>query len=157
MVQRARLLMPRGRHRGAMAAIAAGEDVIRQYLNKLGVAESVVIAVFNGSGSHVASGEAESVKVLVSAVKRDGIRATTLNVDQGMTYVTPRSAYQKFFAGFHSPSIFPALSALGETIRELDLPNRPLQVPMFSTVTGRPIRAQSSLPSIYWVRVRVTS
>ncbi|PBK61389.1 ketoacyl-synt-domain-containing protein [Armillaria solidipes] len=122
-------------HRGGMAAIAAGEDVIQQYLNNLGISESVVIAVFNGSDSHVASGEAESVKVLVSAVKRDGIRAATFNVDQG----------------FHSPSIFPALSALGETIRKHDLPNRPLQVPMFSTVTGRPIRAQSSLPSTYWV------
>ncbi len=140
-----------------MAAIAAGEDVIRQYLNNLGISESAVIAIFNGSDSHVASGEAESVKALVSAVKRDGIRAVTLNVDQGITSATPRSAYQNFFAGFHSPSISPALSALGETIREHGLPNRPLQVPMFSTVTGRPIRAQSSLPSIYWVRVRVTS
>ncbi|KAK0184742.1 polyketide synthetase [Armillaria mellea] len=122
-------------HRGAMAAIAAAEDVIRQYLNNLGISESVVIAVFNGPDSHVASGEAGCVKALVSAVKRDGIRATTLNVDQG----------------FHSPSIVPALSALGETILEHDLPNRPLQVPMFSTVTGRPIRTQSSLPSTYWV------
>ncbi|KAK0216459.1 polyketide synthetase [Armillaria nabsnona] len=135
VVQRARLLMPRGLHRGAMAAIAAGEDAIRQYLSNLGISDSVVIAVFNGSDSHVASGEAESVKALVSAVKRDGIRAATLNVDQG----------------FHSPSIFPALSALGETICEQGLPNRPLQVPMFSTVTGRPIGAQSSLPPTYWV------
>ncbi|KAK0471022.1 hypothetical protein IW261DRAFT_1612345 [Armillaria novae-zelandiae] len=135
VVQRARLLMPSGQHRGAMAAIATGEDVIQQYLNTLGISESVVIAVYNGSDSHVASGEADCVKALVSAVKKDGIRATTLNVDQG----------------FHSPSIFPALSALRETIREHDLPNRPLQVTMFSTVTGRPIRAQSSLPTAYWV------
>ncbi|KAK0488295.1 hypothetical protein EDD18DRAFT_593749 [Armillaria luteobubalina] len=135
VVQRARILMPRGQHRGAMAAIAAGDDVVRRYLNSLGISESVAIAVFNNPDSHVASGDADCVKALVSAVKRDGIRATTLNVDQG----------------FHSPSIFPALSALRETIREHDLPNRPLQVPMFSTVTGRLIRAQSSLPSAYWV------
>ncbi|KAK0199304.1 polyketide synthetase [Desarmillaria ectypa] len=135
VAHRARILRPREQHPGAMAAIASEEGIIRQYLNKLGISESVVIAVFNGSDSHVASGEAESIIKLVSAVKRDGIRAVKLKVDQG----------------FHSPSIFPALSALEETIREHKLPSRPLQVPMFSTVSGRPIRSQNVLPPTYWV------
>ncbi|KAG7441749.1 ketoacyl-synt-domain-containing protein [Guyanagaster necrorhizus] len=133
VVQRSHLLRRREQHRGAMAAIATDEGAILQYLSNLGISESVVIAVFNGYDSHVASGETESINKLVSAVKRDGIRAVKLNVDQG----------------FHSPCIVPALSALGETIHEL--PSRPLQVPMFSTVTGRPIPPQSILSRTYWV------
>jgi malonyl CoA-acyl carrier protein transacylase len=67
-----------------MAAIQATEDRIAQYIQTLKLNDRVAIAVYNGSDAHVVSGELKAVEGLMIAAKRDGLRCTKLNVDQGM-------------------------------------------------------------------------
>ena len=83
VVIRATLLRANPAHPGGMAAVAASEEKVAQYISKLNIDDCVAIAVYNGPESHVVSGEMKAVEKLISAVKADGLRATKLVVDQG--------------------------------------------------------------------------
>jgi acyl transferase domain-containing protein len=83
VVVRATLLCTNPAQPGGMAAIAASEDKVACYISKLDIDSCVAIAVYNGSESHVVSGEMKAVEKLISAVKVDGLWATKLVVDQG--------------------------------------------------------------------------
>lgn len=80
---RARALRANPSHPGGMAAIAASEGVIMQYIGTFGLEDRVVVAAFNGMQSHVISGDAAGVDLVLSAILKDGVRAVKLNVDQG--------------------------------------------------------------------------
>jgi len=84
-VIRSKLLAADPANPGGMVAIAAPEERVSRYIETLGLEELVAIAVYNGSDSLVVSGQLKAVDKLLVAVKRDGLRATKLNVDQGST------------------------------------------------------------------------
>ena len=67
-----------------MGAVAASEERVDHYIDKLGLRDLVAIAVYNGTEAHVVSGNLKAIETLLAAVKRDGLRCTKLNVDQGM-------------------------------------------------------------------------
>ena len=83
VVERAKLLRADPAHPAGMAAIAAPEDRINGYIRSLGLQGRVAIAVYNGPDAHVVSGELKAVETLMATAKRDGLRGTKLNVDQG--------------------------------------------------------------------------
>ena len=69
---------------GGMVAVAASEERVASYIDKLGLKDRVAIAVYNGSEAIVVSGQLKAVDELMAAVKRDGLRSAKLNIDQGM-------------------------------------------------------------------------
>jgi acyl transferase domain-containing protein len=84
VVARAAALAADPSNPGAMVAVAATEDVVQRYINELGIQDRVVIAVANGKESHVVSGSAPAVQEMYATVKKNGLRAAVLKVDQGM-------------------------------------------------------------------------
>ncbi|KAF9473131.1 ketoacyl-synt-domain-containing protein [Pholiota conissans] len=134
-VQRAKLLRADPTRPAGMVAIQATEDRVAQYIQKLGLGGRVSIAVYNASDAHVVSGELKAVEGLLAAAKRDGLRCTKLNVDQG----------------FHSPSISLALPALKAWMDERQEAINGLQKPFFSTLRGAEIPKHTRLDSQYWV------
>ena len=84
VVARAAALAADPSNPGAMVAVAATEGVIQRHINELGIQDRVVIAVANGKESHVVSGSAPAVEEMYTAVKKNGVRAAMLKVDQGM-------------------------------------------------------------------------
>lgn len=87
VILRGRLLRANPEKPGAMAAIVASEQQIRQYIERLELQNDLVIAVYNGGKNHVASGAAEGIARLISLVKMEGLRATKLNIDQGSSMI----------------------------------------------------------------------
>lgn len=83
-VERAKLLRAEPSRPAGMAAIQATEDRVVQYIQKLSVQDRVAIAVYNGPDAHVISGEMKAIESIMVAAKRDGMRCTKLNVDQGV-------------------------------------------------------------------------
>lgn len=84
VVIRAQLLRADPARPGGMIAIAAPEDRITRYISDMSIQDRVAVAVYNGTESHVVSGGLKAVESLMAAVKRDGLRATKLVIDQGM-------------------------------------------------------------------------
>ena len=101
-VVRARLLRANPSNPAGMAAVAASEERIDHYIDSLGLRGLLAIAVYNGAEAHVVSGNLKAIETLLVAVKRDGLRCTKLNVDQGMILHRPSSS-QKFQLGSRIP------------------------------------------------------
>ncbi|KAF8953963.1 acyl transferase domain-containing protein [Flammula alnicola] len=135
VVERAKLLRADPAHPAGMVAIQASEERISRYIQNLGLADRFAIAVYNGPEAHVVSGEMKAVESLMTAAKRDGLRCTKLNVDQG----------------FHSPAIASALPALKAWLDEHDDSIDGLAKPFFSTLRGAEIPKHESLDAKYWV------
>ncbi|PPQ99823.1 hypothetical protein CVT24_009617 [Panaeolus cyanescens] len=135
VVIRAQLLRADPTRPGGMIAIAAPEDRIARYISDMKLQDRVAIAVYNGTESHVVSGELKAVESLMAAVKMDGLRATKLVIDQG----------------FHSPSITPALPALRAWLEEHESHINGLEKPMFSTVKAKELPKQERLDVQYWI------
>lgn len=83
VVVRAKLLRADPSRPAGMAAIAASAERVNRYILNLGLKDRVAIAVFNGPEAHVVSGELKAVETLMATAKKDGLRGTKLNVDQG--------------------------------------------------------------------------
>jgi acyl transferase domain-containing protein len=77
------MLAPYPDRPAGMAAIAASEAAISQSICDLHIGDRVAIAVFSSRENHVVSGDLDAIRILVSHVKKTGVRATLLNVDQG--------------------------------------------------------------------------
>ncbi|KDR66936.1 hypothetical protein GALMADRAFT_232327 [Galerina marginata CBS 339.88] len=135
VVVRAKLLRADPANPGGMVAVAASEERVARYIESLGLKDRVAIAVYNGPDAHVVSGELKAVEKLMATVKRDGLRATKLNIDQG----------------FHSPSIAPALPALRAWLDEHAEAVNGLEKPFFSTLRGKEIPKHERLDTQYWV------
>ncbi|KAJ7760901.1 hypothetical protein DFH07DRAFT_1059948 [Mycena maculata] len=135
VVARAKILSPDPDHPAGMAAIAAEEATILQHINDLHIVNRVVIAVFSGPTNHVVSGDLEAIQLLVSHVKKTGIRATLVDVDQG----------------FHSHCVEGVIPELEAWVCNHSQSFRPLQLPIFSTSLGKQVVAHESLHPHYWV------
>ncbi|KAF8900861.1 hypothetical protein CPB84DRAFT_1778561 [Gymnopilus junonius] len=135
VVTRAKLLRADPAKPAGMVAVAASEERVATYIEKLALKDRVAIAVYNGSDAIVVSGELKAVDQLMAAVKRDGLRSTKLNIDQG----------------FHSPSISHALPALKLWVDEHEHAIRPLDKAFFSTLRGMELPKEELLTSAYWV------
>lgn len=83
VVARAKILSSDPERPAGMAAIAANQAAILNYIGHLNIADRVAIAVFSSPDNHVVSGDLDAIRILVSHVKKMGIRAALLNVDQG--------------------------------------------------------------------------
>ncbi|MEV5840153.1 SDR family NAD(P)-dependent oxidoreductase, partial [Nocardia sp. NPDC052112] len=114
--------------RGAMAAIALGENEIRRRLP-----DGVVVAAVNAPGSVVVSGEPVPVQTVVDDCERDGIWARRIPVDYAS----------------HSPQV----AALRERINAdlAAIAPRSGRIAMVSTITAAPIDT-ATLDSDYWYR-----
>ncbi|WP_062990521.1 type I polyketide synthase [Nocardia anaemiae] len=128
IVLRSRAIARQLAGRGAMAAIALGENEIRRRLP-----DGVVVAAVNAPGSVVVSGEPERVRTLVDECERDGIWARRIPVDYAS----------------HSPQV----AGLRERIHTdlADIAPQSGRVAMVSTITGAPIDT-AMLDGDYWYR-----
>ncbi|KAF9012766.1 hypothetical protein BDQ17DRAFT_1420105 [Cyathus striatus] len=135
VIARARTLKANPPFSGAMAAIAAPEQVIRDYIDSLRVEGRVVIAVSNGEESHVISGFSDAVDLVCQTAKQENRRCVKLKVNEG----------------FHSPSIEPGLAPLGEWLLANKACFGPMKMPFYSTVTSDKIPSGVSLPAEYWI------
>jgi len=68
-----------------MAIVATSKDIIIELLRQLGLEGRLVIAVYNGSQSHVVSGELVALDAFLLAAKTKGLRlgVAKLKVAQG--------------------------------------------------------------------------
>ena len=112
--------------RGAMAAVFASEETVRQALP---AGDAVVIAAANSPQNTVVSGEREAVRTLVERLAAAGIESRPLALANG----------------FHSPLVEPMLDALEAAAGEVTW-SEP-RIPFISNLTGQPI---ASLDARYW-------
>nr|WP_267899253.1 type I polyketide synthase [Nocardia stercoris] len=125
---------------GAMVAVAAAEDVVRDVLRDLGgVADAagstagVAIAAVNGPAAVVIAGESGPVDAAVAALEAAGHRVVALRVSHA----------------FHSPSMDPMLAEFGAVLAGLSFAEP--RIPLVSNVTGELAGAEVATPE-YWVR-----
>uniref|UniRef100_A0A8H7XR57 Uncharacterized protein n=1 Tax=Psilocybe cubensis TaxID=181762 RepID=A0A8H7XR57_PSICU len=135
VVRRAELLLSDHDKPGGMAMIAASEEAITHLIKQSGFQKEVVIAVYNDSESHVISGELTAVEEVLSKAKLAGLRGTKLKVTQG----------------FHSPMISRALPDLEDLTAKMHPYQSRLNIPIYSTVYGEVIPADTCLSPSYWV------
>ncbi|KAF7333309.1 Polyketide synthetase [Mycena venus] len=84
VVARAKLLSPHPDLRPAgMAAIATTASAVLDYIHDLQLVGRVEISGFVSANTHVVSGDLDAIGIIVSHVKKQGLRASLLNVDQG--------------------------------------------------------------------------
>ncbi|RMI27696.1 SDR family NAD(P)-dependent oxidoreductase [Nocardia stercoris] len=116
---------------GAMVAVAAGEEAVREVLRDLG--PEVAIAAVNGPRAVVISGAQEVVEAAAERLRDAGHRVTELRVSHA----------------FHSPLMDPMLAEFGAVVAGLTFAEP--RIPLVSTVTGEPAGAELLTPD-YWVR-----
>jgi acyl transferase domain-containing protein/NADPH:quinone reductase-like Zn-dependent oxidoreductase/NADP-dependent 3-hydroxy acid dehydrogenase YdfG/acyl carrier protein len=117
---------------GAMVAIGAGEEEVRESLEGL---EGVLsIAAINEPGSVVVSGEEEPALRLAAQWKERGRKTTRLRVSHA----------------FHSHRMEPMLEELARIAAGLDF-GEP-QIPVVSNLSGEPLTAEQAADPAYWAR-----
>ncbi|MER6984720.1 acyltransferase domain-containing protein, partial [Streptomyces carpinensis] len=150
----ARLVAARGRLMqalppgGAMAALQAGEDEVRELLTGDGVllsddgeplTDAVGIAAINGPQAVVVSGAEAAVTALTEHFRAQGRKTKRLTVSHA----------------FHSPLMEPMLDEFRTIARQLDYGTA--RIPVISTVTGELAGPEELADADYWVRhVRAT-
>ncbi|MEU3607768.1 SDR family NAD(P)-dependent oxidoreductase, partial [Streptomyces sp. NPDC035033] len=120
-------LMQRARSGGAMIAVEATEDEITGSL-----VDGVVVAAVNGPVSVVIAGDAEAAETVAAGWRERGRRVTRLTVSHA----------------FHSPHMDEVLDEFRAVARTVD--HRPPALPVVSTVTGRPLPADTSGYAEHW-------
>jgi acyl transferase domain-containing protein len=131
VVARGRLMgaLPAG---GAMAAVQAGEEEVRESLG--GLEQQVSIAAVNGPRAVVLSGERDAVESLVSGWEERGRKVKRLVVSHA----------------FHSPRMDGMLEELAQVASGLSF-GEPA-IPIVSNLTGEPIASEQMRDPGYWAR-----
>ncbi|RZS32687.1 acyl transferase domain-containing protein [Herbihabitans rhizosphaerae] len=114
---------------GAMVAVQATEDEVAPLLT-----DGVSIAAINGPNSVVVSGEEAAVRAIVEHVSSLGRKTKRLTVSHA----------------FHSPLMEPMLDGFREVAAGLTF-TAP-SIPIVSTLTGAPAKADELTDPEYWVR-----
>ncbi|KAF4622433.1 hypothetical protein D9613_009459 [Agrocybe pediades] len=135
VVVRSQLLKADPANPGGMLAVVASEERVSRYIETLDLGGLVAIAVYNGMDSLVVSGQRKAIEKLLVSVKRDGLRATILNVDQG----------------FHSPSIAPAIPHLKSWLEKHSSSFSSLEKSFFSTLLAKEVPKYERLDTQYWI------
>ncbi|HEV2639091.1 MAG TPA: SDR family NAD(P)-dependent oxidoreductase [Actinocrinis sp.] len=117
---------------GAMLAVRAGEEEVLDMLT--GYDGRITLAAVNGPMATVISGDAEAVARAAEDFARRGRKTTRLRVSRAL----------------HSRDLDPVLERYGEILASVAL--HPPQVPIVSTLTGRPVGATEMTDPGYWVR-----
>ncbi|MEV4225492.1 beta-ketoacyl synthase N-terminal-like domain-containing protein, partial [Streptomyces bobili] len=115
---------------GAMVAINAGEDEVRELLPESGVS----IAAVNGPQSVVISGDGDLVLAMAESFRAKGAKTKQLNVSHA----------------FHSHHLDAILGEFTDTIRGLTF-HAP-QIPVISNLTGRAATTDELTDPGYWAR-----
>jgi acyl transferase domain-containing protein len=131
----ARLVALRGRliaelpDPGRMLSVALPADELATLLDD----DRTCVAAVNGARSAVASGDADALAALLERLRRDGVRARWVRI------------------GYASHS--PRMTALADRLADVVAPvvPRPPDIPMYSSVTGGPLR-DGDLDGGYWYR-----
>ncbi|MXZ57652.1 MAG: SDR family NAD(P)-dependent oxidoreductase [Rhodothermaceae bacterium] len=119
---------------GAMVAIFAPTPQIESAIQSVNeTSEGPGLCISGDNGTHrVVSGTAEDVDQISEYFTSEGIRAVRLNTSKA----------------FHSALVEPALDALEESLKEIDI--HPPTLALVSNLTGRPVEADKKLDGSYW-------
>ncbi len=126
-------LMQRSAGRGKMAAVTVSEAEARSLLDELGTGADLSVAAVNSPRSVTLSGEPSALTALLEHARSRGIRGKLLDVDHA------------FHSAQMEPFRRPFVEALG------GLRPTPMTIPVYSTVTGQPLR-DDHLDAAYWER-----
>jgi len=128
---RARLMQELPR-RGAMAVVFAEPARITQALTPF--QQQVTIAVLNGPGNTVLSGDSTALQTVVKQLEAQGLTTHPVTVSHA----------------FHSPLMDPMLDAFEEVARQVHF--SPLRVPLVCNLTGQMVPEGEVLDAGYWRR-----
>ncbi|WP_449657243.1 SDR family NAD(P)-dependent oxidoreductase [Streptomyces litchfieldiae] len=126
------LLMQSCRSGGAMAALEAGMEEVRESL--AGTAGRVTVAAVNGPRATVIAGDADEVERIAADWAAAGRKTRRLGVSHA----------------FHSPHMDEMLDAFRDAARRVTY--RPPVLPIVSTLTGEPAGERELCSPEYWVR-----
>ncbi|MEU3483946.1 SDR family NAD(P)-dependent oxidoreductase, partial [Streptomyces sp. NPDC033753] len=137
-------LMQSARSDGAMAAVQAGEEEVREAIAALGTtagapdavaaAEAVAVAGVNGPNAIVVSGDEEAVERLVAHWREQGRRTKRLSVSHA----------------FHSPHMAGIVDEFVSAVSGLTF--RAPKIPVVSNVTGTLATVDQLTSPAYWAR-----
>ncbi|MGP3948857.1 type I polyketide synthase [Streptomyces sp. 7N604] len=125
-------LMQAAREGGAMAALQASEDEVRETLAAYG--DTVAVAGVNGPRATVVSGDARAVDEIADLWRSRGRKTTRLPVSHA----------------FHSPHMDDVLDDFRTALSDLTF-HEP-RIPVVSNVTGEPATAEQLRSPDYWAR-----
>lgn len=114
---------------GSMVAVALTPEKVEPLLD-----DGLVIAAFNTPGLCVLSGTSEAIERFEKRAASHGTKCRKLHTSHG----------------FHSPMMDPILSPFEAEVARARLV--PPEIPIVSTVTGKPIRAEEATDPRYWAR-----
>ncbi|HVG90246.1 MAG TPA: acyltransferase domain-containing protein [Alphaproteobacteria bacterium] len=121
---------------GAMAIAAVSSPEAEQILNDTRLAGAVFIAVSSSPASTVLSGSREAIADLIAHLERRAVFCRRIDVDYAS----------------HCPGVEPIREELVEGLSKLI--SRPSSVPMYSTVTTRPVTADQLNAAYWWKNLR---
>lgn len=125
-------LMQSASGRGAMAAVMAGEERVREALE--GIEGRVSIAAFNAPQSIVISGYEEELVIAEQRLQSGGTRVSRLSVSHA----------------FHSPQMTEIENAFERAASQIQFAAPKL--PLISSLTGEPVKREELSKPAYWSR-----
>nr|WP_277745032.1 type I polyketide synthase [Streptomyces sp. LX-29] len=117
---------------GAMLAVEAREETVRQALEHEGFEGRVSLAAVNGPTAMVVSGDTDAIDTLRHTWREAGCRTTPLRVSHA----------------FHSHHIDPMLHEFETTLERVSF--QPPRLPVVSNLTGRPLTDEQACSPQYW-------
>nr|WP_313956572.1 polyketide synthase [Streptomyces sp. SAJ15] len=117
---------------GAMLAVEAREETVRQALEAEDYARRVSLAAVNGPTAMVVSGDTDAIDALRHTWREAGYRTTPLRVSHA----------------FHSHHIDPMLHEFETALAGVSF--QPPRLPVISNLTGRPLTEEQACSPRYW-------